>query len=195
MLLAFDISSSVIGISSFDDNGKLLELDCLKFKSGVSLFDKLNEFSKKIEHYKNLPVTVIAIEEPLKKFQGKFSNANTISLLNFFNGMISAHLYTVFNIEPVYFNVNFARKVVFPELNLKSGKAKHEVWKGVMTLEPQINWRYSKKTGVLLDENFDMSDAYTVGMAYILDEIRKETEKNAPPKPKKTKKTPLVKKD
>ena len=37
---------------------------------------------------------------------------------------------------------------------------KEVIWKKVFDLEPQIIWLYDKK-GVLLKENFDMSDAVT----------------------------------
>ncbi len=175
MLLAFDISTSVIGVSCFNDNGKLHELTCVKFKKDQNLFEKLEYFSQEIEHFKHASITKIVIEEPLKKFKGKFSSANTIATLNFFNGMISSYLYSNFALEPIYYNVITARSLVFPgvKLNADGGKAKHNVWRGVMELEPQINWRYTK-TGKLADENMDMSDSYVVGMAYFIDQIKKE---------------------
>jgi len=100
MLLSFDISTSVIGFSVFDDKGKLLSLDYVKFKSKQTLFEKLEYFKDKMKVYANEKikgdVKYISIEEPLKKFMGKFSNASTISMLNFFNGMISSYLYLTF---------------------------------------------------------------------------------------------------
>ncbi len=173
MLLAFDISTSVIGFSCFDDNGKLLEMNYVKFKKDYTLFEKLDQFTEEIKHYKQAEITKIIIEEPLKKFKGKFSNASTIATLNFFNGMISSYLYTIFRIEPVYYNVNTARSLVFPgvKLGADGAKAKHSVWRGVMELEPQINWKYNK-TGKLADEAYDMSDSYVVGLSYFLDLIK-----------------------
>ena len=44
---------------------------------------------------------------------------------------------------------------------------------------PTINWLYSSKNGKLLDENFDMADAITVGLAFLTDNINKKIrEKN-----------------
>ena len=51
MLLAFDISTSVIGFSAFDDHGHLLEMDFVSFNSKDSLFIRLEQFKEKIRHY------------------------------------------------------------------------------------------------------------------------------------------------
>lgn len=195
MILGLDISTSCIGYSLFDENGKLIELNCVKFRDKLTKFEKLEEFKKATAYLKKFPITFIAIEEPLKKFMGKFSSAETIAILNFFNGMVSAYLYLEFGIEPMYFNVNNARKLVFPtppkvkKIASKDGDAeivvseesleesddkddkksiKHVIWSKVMQLEPQINWRYGPKSRKLLDENFDMSDAYVISLAMLI---------------------------
>ena len=171
MLLSFDISTSVIGFSVFDDNGKLLALDYVKFKSKQTLFEKLIHFQDKMEMYTSdevkKDIKYISIEEPLKKFMGKFSNASTISMLNFFNGMISSYLYTTFGIEPLYLNVNSARATAFPGMKFETKDRKHEIWRRVMEREPQINWKYSTRTSKLMAENYDMSDAYVIGLAQL----------------------------
>ena len=195
MILGLDISTSCIGYSLFDENGKLIELNCVKFRDKLTNFEKLEEFKKATAYLKQFPITFIAIEEPLKKFMGKFSSASTIALLNFFNGMISSYLYSEFGIEPMYFNVNTARKLAFPpppklskketdngievveneednetEVSDKDEKKsiKHVIWSKVMQLEPLINWRYGPKSRKLLDENFDMADSYVIGLAMLI---------------------------
>lgn len=45
---------------------------------------------------------------------------------------------------------------------------KHEVWNKVMQLEPLIQWRYGPKSRKLLDENYDMADAYVIGLAMLI---------------------------
>ena len=37
-----------------------------------------------------------------------------------------------------------------------------------MRVESQINWIYSERTHKLIDENFDMCDAYVAGMCSII---------------------------
>ena len=176
MLISLDISTSVIGITSFDEEtGNLIELDYIKFKSGKTIFEKLEDFKEKIKHYEGADVKYIGIEEPLKKFMGKFSSATTISLLNFFNGMISSYMYLTFGVEPWYMHVSTVRKTAFPHIKLNKKDTKHEIWSQVKNCEPQINWKYSKITMKLMQENYDMTDAYVVGRAYLrtLDESGK----------------------
>lgn len=170
MILALDISTSCIGYTLMDENGKLIEANCVKFKDKITIFEKLEEFRKSTEYLKNLPIKFIAIEEPLKKFMGKFSSATTIALLNFFNGMISSYLYLDFGMEPFYFNVNNARSLAFPGLKIvKEGNSiKHAIWEKVMQLEPLIDWRYGPKSRKLLDENYDISDSYVIALAMLI---------------------------
>lgn len=170
MILALDVSTSCIGYALFDEKGEnLMELNYIKFNDKLSLFEKLAEFNKKIDFLKSQKIQNIVIEEPLKKFAGKFSSAGTIAILNFFNGMVSASVYQTFNIEPIHYNVNTARKTAFPEFKPKkdSKSNKHEIWTFVREREPHIVWKYGPKSAKLVDENFDMTDAYTIGLAHI----------------------------
>ncbi len=118
MILSLDISSSCIGYCVFKNDGKLMKMGCSKFNSKQSKFERLQKFIEelKTEGVLSMPIEMIAIEEPLKKFKGKFSSAETISILNFFNGLVSSYLYTTFNVEPTYYNVINARSTVFPGL-------------------------------------------------------------------------------
>jgi len=170
MILALDISTSCIGYALFNDSGsKLLELNYIKFRSKLSLFEKRLEFKKQLNYLSYSDINHIVIEEPLKKFKGKFSNADTIALLNFFNGMISGTVHEMFGVEPIYYNVNTARKTAFP--NFKplndSNSNKHAIWALVREREPHIIWKYGPKSAKLVDENFDMCDAATIGYCHI----------------------------
>jgi len=169
MLLSLDISTSCIGYAVFNEKNVLIQLDYVKFDSKHSIFQKLEEFKRKFNNLLKLDITAIAIEEPLQKFQGKFSSAHVISILNFFNGMVSSFLYSHFKIEPIYYNVNNARATVLPgfKINRDGAKTKHQIWEKVVEMEPQINWKYGIKSRKLLDENYDMADSYIVGKCYI----------------------------
>jgi hypothetical protein len=174
MILGLDISTSVIGIALFGEDYKLHEISYIKFKKGTNLFVKLDEFIDHMDKYKNLKISHISIEEPLKKFAGKFSSADTIQKLTQMNAMISGYLYKEFGVEPRYFNVNSARKLVFPNLVIPQShpSKKSLIWEAVMKAEPTVNWIYSPKTHKLVDENFDMADAYVISMAYIISMIK-----------------------
>lgn len=171
MILGLDISTSVIGFTFFSNDYKFLEISYLKFKKGTDLFIKLDEFIEYFESkYGALPIESIGIEEPLKAFKGKFSSADTIQKLTQINAMISGWLYNRLGVKPEYYNVNAARKLVFPNLVIPQSypNKKYLIWEAVMKLEPTINWVYSPKTHKLIDENFDMADSYVVGIAHIL---------------------------
>lgn len=170
MILALDVSTSCIGYALFDSSGdKLLELNYIKFRDKLSVYEKLSEFKNKLKFLENAEVEYVVIEEPLKKFAGKFSSATTISILNFFNGMISACVYEMFGVEPIHYNVNTARKTAFPEFKPKrdSKSNKHEIWTLVRDKESHIVWKYGPKTRKLVAENYDMCDAYTIGLCHI----------------------------
>jgi Holliday junction resolvasome RuvABC endonuclease subunit len=170
MILALDVSTSCIGYALFNETGdKLMELSYIKFRDKLSIFEKLTEFKKQIEFLKDSGIKHIVIEEPLKKFAGKFSSAGTIAVLNFFNGMVSATVYQMFGVEPIHYNVNTARKTAFPEYKAKkqSNENKHQIWTLVRDREPHIVWKYGPKSAKLVDENYDMADAYTIGLCHI----------------------------
>lgn len=170
-ILGLDISTSCLGYCIMRDDKKLSELNYINFRDNLSIFEKFDEFKKNTEHFFKLDIKRVAIEEPLKRFKGKFSSAHTIAILNFFNGMISSYLYNIKEIEPIYYNVNTARSVVFYNDKISSKKessVKHAVWERIFKMEPQINWKYNKK-GELKKENYDMCDAYVVSLANIYD--------------------------
>lgn len=176
MLLALDISTTCCGIAVFDEKHKLHELSHIKFSKDKNLFEKLDEFIEHIQKYKEIEFTQISIEEPLLRFAGKFSNANTIQKLTQMNAMISTYLFLTTKIQPVYYNVLHARKTAFPDLAIPKDHPhkKYLIWEMVYKLEPIINWVYSK-TGKLKDENFDMCDAYVVGLAHIVTTIKSKS--------------------
>jgi Holliday junction resolvasome RuvABC endonuclease subunit len=169
MLLSLDISTSCVGYSVFNEKNTLIELNYVKFDNKKGLFEKLEEFKEKISHLLKFKIEAIAIEEPLQKFQGKFSSAHTISILNFFNGMISSFLYNHFKVVPIYYNVNNARATVLPGFKIKKEGAstKHQIWEKVVEMEPQINWKYGERSRKLLEENYDMTDSYIIGKCFI----------------------------
>ena len=170
MTLGLDISTSCIGISIFDEDAKLMSLSYIKLK-GETLFEKVDEFVGFMEEneYDKFLIKNLAIEEPLKVFKGKFSNADTIQKLTAMNFMVSYWCYKNYNIHPTHWNIQTVRKIAFPDLLLpkKEENKKHKVWEKVMEKEPQINWIYSKRTHKLVTENYDMADAYAVGLCDI----------------------------
>ena len=168
MLLALDISTSCIGYSVFNSEGDLQEMSYVKFNSKKNYWERRDAFMEKINHIEG--IDYIAIEEPLMQFAGRKSNAQTLGKLNFFNGIISGAVYDKFKVEPVHLNVNTVRATAFPGV-IKKGSDKTSkmlVWERVSQLEPQINWKYGVRSRKLSDENFDMADAYAVGVCMLV---------------------------
>jgi Holliday junction resolvasome RuvABC endonuclease subunit len=168
--LGLDISTTCIGYALFNEDGDLLKIGHVSMNSKQTIFAKLKQFQEHMQELSQLEIKHIAVEEPLKKFAGKFSSASTIALLNQFNGMVSAVCYLTWGIEPVYYNVNAARHTAYPNIKFgqKSSEAKSQVREQVQKLEPHLNWIYGPKSRKLVDANFDMADAYTVGLCHLV---------------------------
>lgn len=155
------------------------------------LFKKVEIFQKEfLNKYADFGIKTVIIEEPLLQS----NNVYTISTLLRFNGMISKSVFDTIGIVPVFISSYDARKYAFPELMSvrkfkKDGTpltdkqiAKNEpvlfggygfdvdkkmvIFEKVCDLQPQITWLLDKNNK-LKKENFDMSDAYTCGLAYM----------------------------
>lgn len=153
------------------------------------LFKKVEIFQNEfLNKYIGFGITKVIIEEPLLQS----NNVYTIATLLRFNGMISKSVYDTIGVVPDFISSYDARKYAFPELMdvrkfKKDGTplpekqiAKNEpvlfggysfdvdkkmvIFEKVCELEPQITWMLDKKNK-LKKENFDMSDAYTCGIA------------------------------
>jgi len=188
---SLDISTTNIGSALWDSNGKLIELKHLELKTDknvpaedrdihkAEIFRKyVNEYKEHILNELNGEIVHIIVEEPL----GGSNNSNTVSLLFGFNGICRYILYTTFGIYPKKISVYNSRRLFCTELvssSVKKGeivetlsfppeyrdKKKLYIWKKVCELEPQIEWFYKKNSNEPKDMCYDMSDAYTVGVA------------------------------
>lgn len=155
------------------------------------LFKKVEIFEKEfLSNYADFGITTVIIEEPLLQS----NNVYTIATLLRFNGIISKSVFDTMGIVPDFISSYDARKYGFPELmavrkvkkdgtplsenSIKKNKPvlfgdydynidkKMVIHEKVCDLEPQIVWLYDKKNK-LKKENFDMSDAFTAGLAYM----------------------------
>lgn len=119
-ILGLDVSTATVGISLFEENGKLLELNHIspivkddQFSREDILWEKASlivEFLS--QNYKAENVIEIIIEAPLissKQF-------DTAALLNFFGGMVYGMLRTHYKCKINYITVDEARRYGLPEL-------------------------------------------------------------------------------
>ena len=155
------------------------------------LFRKVEIFEQEfLVKYSDIGITRVVIEEPLLQS----NNVYTIATLLRFNGMISKSVYDAIGVVPEFISSYDARKYAFPELMAvrrfkKDGTPladkviakntpvlfgaydfdidkKMIIFEKVCELEPQIIWFYDKNNKYK-KENFDMSDAYACGIAYM----------------------------
>jgi RNase H-fold protein (predicted Holliday junction resolvase) len=178
-------------------DGKLLELTHItpKIKPQPEnkleeLFRKVDAFEKLLTRYMDLDIEKVVIEEPLLNS----NNVNTVGTLLRFNGMISKVVDDVLGIIPEFISSYDSRANAFPELmavrthdktgqpykekDLKTKKPvlfgsypwdidkKQIIWDKVADREPHIVWEYDKNMK-LKKENFDMTDAYACGLAWL----------------------------
>lgn len=173
--IGFDISTSNIGLSVFNEKGELVELKHLSLdvdkdvKPEFRYIFKSDIFKKYLLDYKthlyeelDYKVEKIFIEEPLERS----INLNTTVMLAKFNGICSYILYEVFEIIPEHISVYESRKLFFPEYikynKVKDKKTKQIVIKETLSLPktkdvkdlildkvselyPQIEWIYTEK--------------------------------------------------
>jgi len=191
---SLDISTTNVGCSLWDSNGKLIELKHLSLKSDKETLvedrdihkaevfkEYCTVYKQRIENELNGEMIHVFVEAPL---QNTPKNINTTALLLGFNGMARYVLYEVFNLMPVKISVYESRKAFlvdlikvshkggirteilsFPENYMKNKKL--YIWEKVAKLEPQIEWFYGRNNN-LKDINFDMSDSYVVGVAGLM---------------------------
>lgn len=176
--IGLDISTSIIGVSYLDNKGNLVDLQNINLKKEKCLFDKsratLDYFKNISKNSKFSEDVVIYIEEPFQSFSKGFSSAKTISQLNKFNGIVSYIVYDIFNVKPVYINVNTARKNLQIKIDKSLKNTKEQVFNWVKERE-KFKWpeklisRGVNKGLVKYDEScYDMSDAYVISKAGLL---------------------------
>lgn len=169
MILGLDVSTSVIGICVLDNrNGQNLQsLEFLNLKKEKNLFNKALDFKDHIQRYKELGITHVAIEEPFVQYKPGKSSAQVLSKLATFNGMVAITCFGTFGVEPVYYNVNRARKLAFPDMTFAKGEnRKMVVWSHVSEKYPNVEWLYGPRNGKLVKTNFDMADACVIALAH-----------------------------
>jgi RNase H-fold protein (predicted Holliday junction resolvase) len=207
-ILGLDVSTKTIGISLFEEDGRLLELTHITPKIKPlpetkleELFKKVDAFERLITRYIELDIEKVVIEEPLLNS----NNVYTVGTLLKFNGMISKVVSEVLNVIPDFISSYDARAYAYPELMQirklnKKGEpySQREIEKSKPVLFGDYSWDVDKKTVIwekvadlepqivweytknntLKKENFDMTDAYTCARAIMCKEGKWDCTKN-----------------
>jgi hypothetical protein len=177
MILGLDISSSIVGVSVFNDDDTLYDLRNIDLRKIDSFFKKADYVRARLQDIKcellsqGLCVSLISVEECAQSFRKGFSSAQTLSTLARFNGVVSQIAYEIFCVEPLYYNVVSTRKSLGIKLD-KSGEidTKEQIVAWVAKEEPAFNWptriiSKGKNVGNKIFEVYcyDMADAYVIG--------------------------------
>jgi len=167
MLLGLDISSSIIGYTVLDDEGNLLECECIRLEKFKDFFIKVkNVKNKMLELNKKFRIDSVYIEESLQAFTAGKSSAMTIQALSKINGTVSWLCYEIFDITPQFVSSGTARK--FCGIKIPRGeKAKPVVLNFVVDSEPKFELEFTSKGHPALG-SFDRADSYVVAKAGIV---------------------------
>jgi hypothetical protein len=173
VFVSFDISTSCIGVSIFNENFELTSVKALKMTTNKDCQDdpeitKGDGFKKFVEELKIYEIIDIFVEEPLVKS----NNVYTVNKLLKFNGICSYILRDVLGIIPKFMSVDEVRRIFCPEmteydakknkftLKFKSRKIdpKTYIFEKIAKDYENISWLFNKN-GKLKTENFDITDS------------------------------------
>ena len=174
--LGLDISTSIIGISIFEDQ-KMKELFYVDLTKTKCMFDKAKKYKSFLEEKLNeYNIKNIYVEETLQSFSRGLSSAKTLMTLAKFNGIVSNITFEKFNIKPDFINVNVARKSLGLKIDKSIDKDKKEqVMDWVSNDLGGYDWptkiiSRGKNKGLVKYEKFcyDIADAYVICKAGII---------------------------
>ena len=179
VFLSFDISTSCIGVSIFNENFELRSVKALKMTKTKDCQEdpeiiKGDGFKKFVEELNIYEIIDIFVEEPLVKS----NNVYTVNKLLKFNGICSYILRDVLGIIPKFMSVDEVRRVFCPEmteydakknkftLKFKSRKIdpKTYIFEKISKDYENISWLFNKN-GKLQTENFDITDSIALAKA------------------------------
>lgn len=186
---SLDISTTNIGMTLWDRDGKLMDIRHLKLDVDKSVpeevryLDKARTFREYVTKFRieikalyGGDIENIFVEAPLMNTP---VNIETTAKLLAFNGIACYILHEIFGIPPYLISVYQSRKLFCPELvHVKKVKGKIKetlsfpkdvdkkvyIWEKVSKQYPEIQWHY-KKDGSIKETSYDMSDSVAVGYA------------------------------
>jgi len=179
VFISFDISTSCIGFSMYNENFELISVKALKMTTNKECNDdpeitKGDGFKKFVEELKIYEIIDIFVEEPLVKS----NNVYTVNKLLKFNGICSYILRDVLGIIPKFLSVDEVRRIFCPEmteydakknkfiLKFKSRKIdpKTYIFEKISRQYDNISWLVNKN-GNLKTENYDITDSIALAKA------------------------------
>lgn len=175
MILGLDVSTSTIGYSVLDSEGKMQELGFLSLKKANNLLEKADIYEALLTELKSkYSFSRVIIEEAFQRYSRGMSSARTITLLAAFNGIIQYVNYKLLRITPELISVSAARKLCGIKV-LSKKKAGKEVKEQVFEwVDNHLGYEWPTKIlrngprkgiEIMLPETRDMADAWVVSFA------------------------------
>lgn len=165
--LGIDASTSATGLVVLDGE-QLVHHEAILFKGCNTFWEKCDRVHQALEKL-SLCHTIDAfyIEEPMKRFAEGFSSAETLSILQRFNGIVCYLVRERFGVDPVYVNVSSARKAAGIKVTTKAKaggrNAKQQTFDHVMANDLiHVQWPKKQRSDNLVDWAKDVVDAYVV---------------------------------
>ena len=166
-VLGIDASTSATGLVVLED-GKLVHHEAILFKGCNTFWEKCDRiYDALIELDKHHTIERFYIEEPMKRFAEGFSSAETLSILQRFNGIVCYLVRERFGVDPTYVNVSSARKAAGIKVTTKAKaggrNAKQQTFDHVMANElSYIEWPKKQRSDNIVDWAKDVVDAWVV---------------------------------
>jgi len=167
MYLGLDISTSVVGATIIDEEGKILLCEAWNFKNKKKFphdFTKILQAEKNLQSiFKKYKIEKCFIEEPLLGFARGHSSSKVLMKLGKFNGVISWIVFNLMDEVPNYIPPTTARKLV--GLKVRRGEdTKKQILNFVVDTVPEFVVEYTR-FGNPKQECYDMADSYVVAKA------------------------------
>lgn len=164
MILALDVSTSILGWALTEHgNSDTLVYGAWDFRNKntfTCLIDKCEYVKEQLKEFKSkYNITKVIIEQPFTFFSGKnaASSANTMAVLQNFNGVVSWLVYDVLGIKPDYITAMGARSNCGIKIP-RGSDAKKCVMQWLLDSEPRFVVQYTSK-GNVAPKYYDMMDA------------------------------------
>ena len=181
-VLALDISTSCTGWCVVDIDNCLgsskVDLGYIPMSNIKGSYAKAQKVLETFHEIKKIyEIDHIFVEENLQSFRTGLSSAKTLATLSRFNGIVSYLSQSVFNVEPVFLNVNNARRSVGLKIIRKSKGGADTKLQVLEWVKSQINHDWPKKTlksgprkGLTIIDPvcYDMADAYVIARSGIM---------------------------
>lgn len=174
MILSLDISTSCTGWCIFN-KGVLEDIGYIELSKHKGMYEKAGHVKSELLNLLiKYPYTKVVVEENLQAFRPGLSSAKTLMTLAQFNGVVRWICHSDLDCEVESLNVNSARKSVGLKIDRKSKKkTKEQVLEWVKLQESAIVWPEkvlksgpNKGKTRLINQCFDMADAYVIARAY-----------------------------